>query len=84
MPDIIGFGETNVVVAKNKGNGTFEDPIVIQGLDIQGVDQFTFSSGWRVNKHVRTLANATSKRRVDIVASATRVSMFRLTREMAL
>jgi hypothetical protein len=62
FPDIIGFGERSVVIAKNRGNGTFEDP-----HDVLGLNQFTFSSGWRVDKHVRTLANVTSKGRVDIV-----------------
>ncbi|KIM35070.1 hypothetical protein M413DRAFT_432890 [Hebeloma cylindrosporum] len=62
VPDIIGFGENTVFVAKNNGDGTFEGP-----QEVQGLDQFTFSSGWRVNKHVRTLANVTSKRRIDIV-----------------
>lgn len=62
FPDIIGFGETSVVVAKNKGDGTFEDPHIIQGLD-----QFTFAGGWDANKDVLTLANVTSLARVDIV-----------------
>lgn len=61
-PDIIGFGETSVFVAKNKGDGTFEDP-----QELQGLNQFTFSSGWRVDRHVRTLAHVTSKKYIDIV-----------------
>ncbi|KAF8815948.1 hypothetical protein BYT27DRAFT_7209385 [Phlegmacium glaucopus] len=60
FPDIIGFGETSVVIAKNRGNWTFEVPQAVS-------DDFTFSSGWRIDKHVRTLANVTRKDRVDIV-----------------
>lgn len=62
FPDIIGFGETSVVIARNRGDGTFEGPRVVPGLN-----EFTCSSGWRVDKHVRTLATITSKEHVDIV-----------------
>ena len=71
FPDIIGFGETSVVLAKNHGNGTFEDPRNIlevqEDLTTQDLTDFTYSTGWRANRHVRTLANMTSKERPDIV-----------------
>lgn len=71
FPDIIGFGETSVVLAKNHGNGTFEDPRNIlevkEDLTTQDLTEFTYSTRWRANRHVRTLANMTSKDHPDIV-----------------
>jgi len=61
FPDIIGFGETSVVVVRNNRNGTFGDR---RDLD---PGQFTYSHGWRVDKHVRTLADVTGKGHPDIV-----------------
>ena len=52
VPDIVGFGEASIVIAKNKGDGTFDDP-----HDIPGLNQFTYVNGWHVDKHVRTFAN---------------------------
>ena len=62
LPDIVGFGEFRVFLAKNMGEGTFERRLYDLGLD-----QFTYSSGWRVDKHVRTLADVTGNGRADIV-----------------
>lgn len=62
LPDIIGFGETSIYIVKNRGDGTFEDPHIIQDPE-----HFTFASGWRVNKDAWTLANVTSKKWVDII-----------------
>jgi hypothetical protein len=71
FPDIIGFGERSIVLAKNHGNGTFEDPRNIlevqEDLTTRDLTQFTYSTGWRANRHVRTLANMTSKERPDII-----------------
>ena len=61
VPDIIGFGETGVFLVKNNGDGTLED---VYDLDLA---QFTYSHGWRVDKHVRTLANVAGEGRADIV-----------------
>lgn len=62
VPDIIGFGETDVCLVKNNGNGTFENRHDL------GLNQFTYSHGWRVDKHVRTLADVAGKKGLaDIV-----------------
>jgi hypothetical protein len=61
-PDIIGFGETSVVLAKNNGDGTFD-----QQLHHLILDQFTYSSGWRVDQHVRIPADVTGNGLADIV-----------------
>jgi hypothetical protein len=59
--DIVGFGDAGVYVARNNGDGTF------------GAAQFVladlgYDSGWRVEKHVRVLADLTGDGRADIVA----------------
>lgn len=61
FPDIIGFGETSVAFVRNNHNGSFG---ARRDFDL---GQFTYSSGWRVDKHVRTLADMSGKGRPDIV-----------------
>lgn len=61
FPHIIGFGETSVVLVRNNRNGSFG---ARRDFDL---GQFTYSSGWRVDKHVRTLADMSGKGRPDIV-----------------
>lgn len=60
-PDAIGFGESSVFVATNKGDGTFNSVKAV-------INDFTYSSGgWRIEKHPRTVADLTGDGRVDIV-----------------
>src|SRR5690349_17417578 len=59
--DIVGFGEAGVYVALSNGNGTF-GPVRFVLSDF-GFD----AGGWRVDKHLRVLADITGDRRADIV-----------------
>ncbi|TFK25582.1 Psathyrella Velutina lectin At 1.5a resolution [Coprinopsis marcescibilis] len=61
FPDIVGFGETDVIVGLNNGDGSFQkgEPVV---------DSFCYSSGgWRVKEHPRFLADLTGSGRMDII-----------------
>ena len=58
--DIVGFGETGVVVSRNNGGGNFS-PVTLAVAD------FGYSGGWRLDKHLRFLVNVTGNGRLDIV-----------------
>ncbi|GAA4464908.1 hypothetical protein GCM10023189_44820 [Nibrella saemangeumensis] len=59
--DIVGFGNAGVWVARNNGDGTFQDPQLV-------VDNFGYNAGgWRVERHPRFLADTTGDGRPDIV-----------------
>ena len=58
--DIIGFGFDGVVVALNKGDGTFGNPYI-------PVNNFNYHGGWRVENHPRFVADLTGDGRADIV-----------------
>ncbi|KAJ2917993.1 hypothetical protein MD484_g2451, partial [Candolleomyces efflorescens] len=60
LPDIVAFGEDDVFVAINNGDGTFR-PLnpVTKG--------FTVSNGWRIDSHPRFLADLTGNGCVDII-----------------
>ncbi|KAF9036331.1 Psathyrella Velutina lectin At 1.5a resolution [Panaeolus papilionaceus] len=58
--DLIGFGASGVAVALNRGDGTFDDPKFV-GSD------FGYNTGWRVEKHVRLLADVDGDGLPDIV-----------------
>ena len=61
LPDIIGFGEAQVSVSFNNGNGTFQPAkALFSGLTIG-------SGGWEINKHPRTIADLTGDGRADII-----------------
>jgi hypothetical protein len=60
-PDIVGFGDGGVWVARNNGNGTFAAPALV-------LANFAFSAGnWRVEKHPRFMADLTGDGRADII-----------------
>jgi hypothetical protein len=60
-PDIVGFGDAGVWVARNNGNGTFQAPQKV-------VDNFAYNAGgWRIEKHPRFLADLTGDGKADIV-----------------
>ncbi|MGC4875715.1 FG-GAP-like repeat-containing protein [Micromonospora sp. DT43] len=59
--DVVAFGDDGVWVALNNGDGTFAGPRFV-------LADLGYDSGWRVEKHVRTLANLTDGRGADIVA----------------
>ncbi|KAF6750776.1 lectin [Ephemerocybe angulata] len=61
LPDIVGFGESSVIVAVNRGDGTF-----LPGKSV--INDLTYSSGgWRVEKHPRTVADLTGDGRADVI-----------------
>ncbi|GAB3061635.1 VCBS repeat-containing protein [Micromonospora schwarzwaldensis] len=59
--DVVGFGDDGVWVAVNHGDGTFAEPRFV-------LADLGFDSGWRVEKHVRVLADLTGDGKADIVA----------------
>ena len=58
--DIVGFGNDGVWTALSKGDGTFGEPKFFEGF---GVKQ-----GWRVDQHLRLLADLTGDGKADIIA----------------
>jgi hypothetical protein len=60
--DIVGFGDAGVWTALSKGGGLFADPQFVLA------DLGFVAGGWRVDKHVRVLADLTGHGRADIVA----------------
>lgn len=59
--DIVGFGEAQVWVALNKGDGTFQQPKgVLQNLCFG-------AGGWRVDKHPRFVADLTGDGKADLI-----------------
>ncbi|RXW23573.1 hypothetical protein EST38_g2296 [Candolleomyces aberdarensis] len=59
--DIVAFGENKVFVAFGNGDGTFAAPRTVI------YNNLTYSSGWRIEKHPRTLADVTGDGKPDII-----------------
>ncbi|PCC69049.1 hypothetical protein SAMN02745121_05618 [Nannocystis exedens] len=57
--DIVGFGQTGVIVATARKTG-FREPQ-------RALDDFGYDQGWRVGVHVRALADVDGDDRLDIV-----------------
>ena len=62
-PDIVGFSSSGVAVAPGTGSGAF-------GGAKRWSTNFGYAAGWRLNKHVRALADVTGDGRPDVVAFA--------------
>jgi len=58
--DVIGFGEQNVYVALNNGNGTFQQTKSV-------LNNFCVAQGWQVDKHPRFVVDLTGDGRADII-----------------
>ena len=60
MLDIIGFGENNVLIGRNNGDGSFEigQPVI---------NDMCYSAGWRIEKHLRFASDLTGNGRVDLI-----------------
>jgi hypothetical protein len=58
--DIVGFGPQGVVVARGRGDGTFEPPVLV-------LNDFGLAQGWTGKKHLRFLADVTGDGNPDIV-----------------
>jgi len=60
-PDIVGFGENNVYIGRNNGNGTFTTPQAV-------INNFCYSAGdWRVDQHPRFIGDLTGDGKVDVL-----------------
>ncbi|MGW2601834.1 RICIN domain-containing protein [Streptomyces klenkii] len=58
--DIVGFGPQGVVIARGRGDGTFEPPKLV-------LNDFGLAQGWTGRKHLRLLADVTGDGNPDIV-----------------
>ena len=59
--DIIGFGDGGVLISFNNGINTFQDPKM-------AIQDFAYNAGgWRVEKHIRFVADIRNTGRADIV-----------------
>ncbi|MFE9296201.1 FG-GAP-like repeat-containing protein [Streptomyces niveus] len=59
-PDIVGFGPQGMVVARGRGDGTFEPSQLI-------LNDYGQAQGWTGEKHLRLLADVTGDGNPDIV-----------------
>ena len=60
LPDIVGFGENHVFVSRNQGDGTFAPAQPV-------LDDFCWSTGWRIAEHPRFIADLTGDGKVDLI-----------------
>ena len=60
MLDIIGFGEDNVLIGRNNGDGSFEPGQAV-------INDMCYSAGWRIEKHLRFVSDLTGNGRVDLI-----------------
>ncbi|KAF9038763.1 hypothetical protein BJ165DRAFT_1531835 [Panaeolus papilionaceus] len=58
--DIVGFGQDGVIIAENKGNLQFSSPAL-------RLKDFGYNQGWRLDRHLRFLADVTGNGLLDIV-----------------
>jgi len=59
--DVIGFGENGIFVSVNNGRNSFQNPKLV-------LKDFAYSAGgWRVEKHIRFVADIKRTGRVDVV-----------------
>ncbi|MFF8447657.1 FG-GAP-like repeat-containing protein [Streptomyces leeuwenhoekii] len=58
--DIVGFGPQGIVVARGRGDGTFEPSQLV-------LNDFGLAQGWTGKKHLRLLADVTGDGNPDIV-----------------
>ena len=58
--DVIGFGDGGVLISLNNGDNTFQDPKM-------AIRDFSYNAGWRVEKHIRFMADIRNTGRADIV-----------------
>ncbi|MFJ6821884.1 FG-GAP-like repeat-containing protein [Streptomyces niveus] len=59
-PDMLGFGPQGVVVARGRGDGTFEPAKLV-------LNDFGLAQRWTSKKHLRLLADVTGDGNLDIV-----------------
>jgi len=59
--DLVGFGNDGVWTALSNGDGTFQAPKLV-------LPEFGINQGWRVEQHLRLLADLTGDGKADIMA----------------
>jgi phospholipase C len=59
-PDIVGFGDAGVWIARNNGDGSFGEAQFV-------VSDLGYNQGWRVDQHPRFVADLTGESRADII-----------------
>ncbi|KAH9041469.1 hypothetical protein EDB83DRAFT_1624137 [Lactarius deliciosus] len=60
-PDIIGFGDKYVFIARNNGDGTFAPAQAV-------INSFCYDAGgWRIEQHPRFIADLTGDGKVDVI-----------------
>ncbi|MEV3852246.1 FG-GAP-like repeat-containing protein [Streptomyces microflavus] len=60
VPDVVGFGPQGVVVARGRGDGTFEPAQLV-------LNDYGQAQGWTGEKHPRLLADVTGDKTPDII-----------------
>ena len=60
LGDLVGFGEMGVWISRNNGDNTFQTPKI-------ALPNFSYAAGWRVEKHLRFMADIRNLGRADIV-----------------
>ncbi|MFI8197025.1 RICIN domain-containing protein [Streptomyces sp. NPDC085942] len=60
VPDMVGFGPQGVVVARGRGDGTFEPSRLV-------LNDYGEAQGWTGGKHLRLLADVTGDENPDII-----------------
>ena len=60
LPDIVGFGDAGVYVARADGHGGYDPTELV-------VPDFGYDQGWRVDEHPRLLVDTTGDGRADVV-----------------
>ncbi|WP_405697790.1 FG-GAP-like repeat-containing protein [Streptomyces sp. NBC_01185] len=60
VPDIVGFGPQGVVVARGRGDGTFQPARLV-------LNDYGQAQGWTGEKHPRLLADVTGDKNPDII-----------------
>lgn len=58
--DVVGFGDAGVVVSLARPGGGFDPPALF-------IREFGYNQGWRMDRHVRTLADVDGDGRADVV-----------------
>jgi hypothetical protein len=60
LADVVGFGAAGVWIARAQPDGSYAAPVL-------AVQDFGYDQGWRVDRHVRVLADTTGDRQAELV-----------------
>ena len=59
--DVVGFGDKQIFISRNNGNGTFQPPVAVS------MDHGCFCVSWQIDKHPRIVADLTGDGKADIL-----------------